>query len=134
MPSSLVTLGKSHPAPQSTPNGQRWLGLLEAWVEPLVQDGHAKMIANYLTQCPNDKPFVLKDPRFSYALTAWMLQLSAKIYICVFRDPLSSANSIVRRCSHFTHFQPMGINILYALQFWECINRRILNKRDYSDN
>ena len=134
MPSPLVTLGKSHPATKFAPNGERWLGLLEDWAEPLVRDDHSKMIANYLAKCPNDKPFVLKDPRFSYALPAWMPQLNSTIYICVFRDPLSVANSIVRMCSHFTHLQPMGINVAYALNLWECINRYILDNLSRSGN
>jgi hypothetical protein len=127
MPSPLVTLGKGAEPTHQAPDDERWLGLLEPWRSPLVQQNHEKMIADYLGQCPNGKPFVLKDPRFSYSLSAWMPQLTNTTYICMFRDPLSTANSIVKMCSNFAHFQPMNVDMAYALALWECMNRRIID-------
>ena len=47
------------------------------------------------------EPYCFKDPRFSYALPAWQPYVNDAIYICVFREPDKTIDSIVKAAKYY---------------------------------
>lgn len=45
-----------------------------------------------------DRPFCFKDPRFSYTLHVWRPYLRDAVFVCVFRDPAVTVDSLLREC------------------------------------
>ena len=126
--SPLITLGRSHPDTRKAPIQEYWLGLLEEGVEPLVDSALRSQMEGYLARCPTGRPFCLKDPQFSYTLSTWLPFFSNVAFVAVFRDPLSTADSLVRMTSRLDHLKPLGIDRDYAVELWTCMNRRIVEQ------
>jgi hypothetical protein len=74
------------------------------------------------------RPFCLKDPRFSYTLSAWRQQAPDARFICVFREPNKTAQSMIaeaRKAEYLRHFK---FDYSAALRVWEAMYARILNQ------
>ncbi len=69
------------------------------------------------------EPFCLKDPRFSYTLPVWRPFLKNTVCICVFRDPASTVQSILKECEKYYPALPMNREI--ALQAWAFMYQHI---------
>ncbi len=54
-------------------------------------------IANLTKQ----EPFCFKDPRFSYTLPAWQPYVKDAVYICVFREPDKTIDSLVKAAKYY---------------------------------
>lgn len=75
----------------------------------------------------SDRPFLLKDPRFSYTLPAWQLYLPADCrFIVVFRHPRRTAESIVRRAEERGYRARLGVTMDTALAIWASTYQSIL--------
>jgi len=73
-------------------------------------------------------PFCFKDPRFSYTLPVWEPFFNAVVYICVFRDPASTAKSILRECNSRKYLKNFIIDFNIALEIWNLMYLHILEK------
>jgi len=72
------------------------------------------------------EPYCLKDPRFSYTLDIWRPFLHNIKYICVFREPIATAHSLVRYCRNIEHYHPLEMTEEMALDLWQCYYTHIL--------
>ena len=84
------------------------------------------------------KPYCLKDPRFSYTLPIWKPYFENTVYVCVFRDPASTATSILKECSsvpHLSHHKT-GIKLSWwqTLKIWHKMYHHILEKHYCNDS
>jgi hypothetical protein len=104
------------------PYGMRWL---------------ARIPLNASMSCPSRlneriklltarEPYCFKDPRFSYTLSIWRPFLRNNIYVCVFRNPVATANSILKVCSVGEYPRGIVMNLERALRVWELMYRHIL--------
>jgi hypothetical protein len=71
-------------------------------------------------------PFCFKDPRFCYTLPAWRPYVSDTVFLCVFREPDRTAQSILKECreADYLHGLPMDFN--GAVAVWTLMYRHIL--------
>ena len=75
------------------------------------------------------QPYCFKDPRFSYTLPVWKKYLSPETrFICVFRAPNITVNSILRECASRKYLKSLYINKEYACKVYCNIYSHILNK------
>jgi hypothetical protein len=72
-------------------------------------------------------PFCFKDPRFSYTLPVWkkLLPEETKMLV-IFRNPVQTADSIVRLCNESPALRHLKINTPIALQAWHSMYSHIL--------
>ena len=75
-------------------NYQHWVAVLRPGVSISCPPAMSRRIAAVAAR----QPFCLKDPRFSYTLSAWRPFIGDALLLCVFRDPAVTAASIVREC------------------------------------
>ena len=74
------------------------------------------------------KPFCFKDPRYSYTLPVWKRFLdNDTIYLCVFREPDITVNSILKECATSPYLRNVYINKKYAYRLWLNIYSHILS-------
>lgn len=75
------------------------------------------------------EPYCFKDPRFAYTLPAWRPLLKDSVYICVFRDPASTALSILKLVKdHIAPINKEHITFEQALDTWTLTYRHILER------
>jgi hypothetical protein len=75
------------------------------------------------------EPYCYKDPRFAYTLPAWRSLLKDSLYVCVFRDPASTALSILKLVKdHIAPIQKEHITFEDALDTWTLTYRHILER------
>ena len=79
------------------------------------------------------EPFCFKDPRFSYTLPVWQPLFSEDTgYICVFRHPAITAQSIVTECHNAPYLQNLKFTFNDGLKVWALMYQHILKKHRYS--
>jgi hypothetical protein len=72
------------------------------------------------------QPYVLKDPRFSVTLPSWRLLMETEArYLAVFRDPMKTADSILRHAEE-NYSPPLDVDLSWALTSWLRTYRRVL--------
>jgi hypothetical protein len=103
---------------------QRWLAQVPLDTNIPCSEDIARRIRN-LTE---GKPYCFKDPRFSYTLPAWRPLLKDTVYICVFRDPASTALSILKECKEAAYLHSLRITFEQALKTWTLMYRHILER------
>lgn len=73
------------------------------------------------------EPFSFKDPRFSYTLPVWAKYLKpGAVFICVFREPDITVNSILKECAARQYLSSLNIRRDSALDVWFNIYAHIL--------
>ncbi len=107
--------------------GQRWMACIppQATLPEPTADVTARMQERLAHQ-----PYCFKDPRFSYTLPLWEPHLNDTVYICVFRHPGETANSMVKECHTAPYMQSLNMDYNKALQVWEAMCNRILTMAD----
>ena len=108
--------------------GQRWLASI-----PLTQPITASdSIQSRIKAVVQHRPYCFKDPRFSYTLDLWRPYLTNPVFVCVFRDPASTALSILKECQTLPKLQhPIrGIRLSWrqTLNIWTLMYEHILFK------
>ena len=97
---------------------QRWLAEVPTKASVSCSSNIADRIENVTTR----EPYCFKDPRFCYTLSAWKPFLKNVVFICVFRDPASTAFSILKECSEVPYLADknigISINQKQALKIW----------------
>ncbi len=73
------------------------------------------------------EPYCFKDPRFSYVLPVWKPFLKDTAFICIFRDPASTALSMLRLAQKASYLQNLSITFQQALNVWTLMYTHILD-------
>lgn len=103
---------------------QRWVARLPVGTDVPCSPRAAARIATEVSQ----SPFCFKDPRFSYTLPAWRSFLKDTVYICVFRDPMATAASIVKECASMPYMSGLLMNTRIAVEVWRLMYEHILRR------
>jgi GT2 family glycosyltransferase len=103
---------------------QRWLAVAE---EPLVFDVPPELAAR-MRRLTERAPFALKDPRFCYTLPAWRAALGPARFVCVFREPALTADSLVRECAEAEYLAGVELDFARALELWCAQYRAVLER------
>jgi GT2 family glycosyltransferase len=114
------------PASQGLRDLQRWLAVVDSRVEAPLAPELARRVRALVARAP----FCFKDPRFAYTLPAWRPELADARLICVFRDPLVSAASIVKECATADYLRGVEMDVERALSIWCAQYRSILELHD----
>jgi len=107
--------------------GQRWL----AEVPLIAKLNCPHEIAERILRHVCREPYCFKDPRFSYTLPVWRTFLRDTVFVCVFRDPGTTAASILKECQNEEYLRSLSINFDRALSVWEMMYRHIVEKHQY---
>jgi hypothetical protein len=112
-----VTPGLSQPV-----YGWRWLAAVPVGVFlPAPAD-----IITRIERQTGRSPFCFKDPRFCYTLPAWRRFLGDAVFLCIFREPARTANSIVQECRQADYLQGLPMDFAAAVAVWTLMYRHIL--------
>lgn len=86
------------------------------------------------TQHQGARPFLRKDPRLCYTLDAWRPQLDRRdvAYVCIFRSPGASANSILKHVDSVRSWRDLGLTYDGALKLWEQSYAHVLRRHRHS--
>ena len=125
--SPYTLAGLPLPDPSEATTG-RYLCLLDPEMSPYAEPRVWRRMEQFFADKPPSQPYCLKDPRLSYTLSCWRPLLADAVFLCVFRDPMSTAKSLVRYCSGFDVLRPLHIDLEHGLELWACMNRRILDQ------
>lgn len=105
---------------------QRWLLSLPPGVNVKCSDSAT---AERIKQVVEKEPFCYKDPRFSYTLPVWKNFLAKDTaYICIFREPGVTVESILKECRSRDYLADLIINRRLAYKVWANIYSHILLK------
>lgn len=103
---------------------QQWLLSLPAQT---IVDYSNDQIQKRIQSALSKQPFCYKDPRFSYTLPVWKKHLSSQTrFICVFRAPQVTINSILKECANRRYLRNLYIDTEYATQVYVDIYSHIL--------
>jgi hypothetical protein len=112
-----VTPAHSRPA-----YGWRWLAAVPLGTAiPCPADLAARIAAQTARS-----PFCLKDPRFCYTLPAWRPFLPDTVFLCVFREPSRTAQSILKECRSADYLAGLPMDFAGAVEVWTLMYRHIL--------
>ena len=101
---------------------QRWLAAVPLGtniVRPSPMDARIKALVEH-------EPYCFKDPRFSYTLPAWRPFLRDTAFVCVFRDPASTASSILKECADMPYLWDLVMDFEQAIEVWTLMYRHIV--------
>jgi len=101
---------------------QLWLSRLPVGADVPCPDPLADRIRAAVKQ----QPFCFKDPRFCYTLPAWRPYLPHTVFVCVFREPAVTADSILKHCRDEPYLQSLSMTFAGALEIWTLMYRHIL--------
>lgn len=105
-------------------NKQRWLMSLPVNVR--VQNDNPALLER-IRRVTALGPFCYKDPRFCYTLPVWKPFLQPDTaFICVFRKPQVTAESILKECRAREYLKDLYINRRLAFQVWRRMYSHIL--------
>ena len=102
--------------------GFRWAASLPPDIEVSASDAVATRIQVLTVQ----RPFCLKDPRFCHTLPAWRPFIGDAVFICVFREPARTANSIVTEWRRYGRRYAMTYE--RALATWRSAYTQVLDR------
>jgi hypothetical protein len=71
-------------------------------------------------------PFCFKDPRFCYTLPVWRPFLADAVFLCVFRDPARTVNSILKECRTAAYLEGLPMDYAGAIEVWNLMYRHVL--------
>lgn len=80
------------------------------------------------------QPYCFKDPRFSYTLPVWRPYLKNTVFVCVFRDPGSTALSMIKLCQKAQYLSSLKLDFQQALKVWQLMYQHILEIHRYEGN
>jgi hypothetical protein len=102
--------------------GQRWLAKVPVGTT-IPSNQH---LTDQIKRLVKNEPFCFKDPRLCYTLPVWKSHLKNVVFICVFRDPISTINSIMKEVKYEPHLHHFNINSRQALEIWMLMYQHIL--------
>lgn len=108
-------------------------GLSQLWLACVSHD--AEMTSNpsidrKIQKLTGRKPFCFKDPRFCYTLPVWrpFLDENDIVYLCVFRNPADTIDSILRECAGRSYLSTLEMNPERAFSIWHAMYTHVLRK------
>src|ERR1019366_5033717 len=109
-------IGRAWPSHRErTQWSQRWLVTLPRSTRIEATPEQSRRMASLTST----RPYLLKDPRFSYTLNAWRPHLdSSTVFVCMFRDPRRVAASIVKICHTEWYLHSLRMTEDRALHYW----------------
>ena len=102
--------------------GQLWLAPIPVSTNIPTPPG----VKERIEEAVEKQPYCFKDPRFSYTLPAWRPFLKNVVFICVFRDPATTAASILKECRNADYLHDLKITFEQALNVWTLMYKHIL--------
>jgi hypothetical protein len=102
--------------------GQRWLAAVALGTRIPCPD----KIADRIRAVTQHNFYCFKDPRFCYTLPIWRPFLKNAVFICVFRDPASTAISIVQECKEAAYLHTLAMTFARALNVWRLMYCHVL--------
>jgi hypothetical protein len=125
----LFEVTPPHPASNTTapPDSVRWGW---RWLADVPVGTHipcSRPVARHIEALTGNTPFCFKDPRFCYTLPVWRPYLSDCVFLCIFRDPAHTANSIVKVCERGEYLHGLELSFDEALQCWALMYRHVLD-------
>jgi hypothetical protein len=100
--------------------GERWLAVLPPQVD--VEAPAAARDAQAAAVPPS--PFCCKDPRFGYTLDSWRPFFGDPLFVCVFRHPLATAESIAGQ----VRYGDLRVERSTAIEIWRVVYERVLGR------
>lgn len=94
--------------------GQRWLAHVPVGTPMPCPDGTDARIEAVTRRLP----YCFKDPRFCYTLPVWRPFLKDAVFVCVFRDPSTTAASILKECREASYLRTLRISFSRAIKIW----------------
>jgi hypothetical protein len=107
---------------------QRWLAAVP--VDKEIRSTPALMAR--MVRLTAQHPYCFKDPRFSYTLPAWRLVLDQARFVCIFRHPAATAQSILRERQDEPALHSLSLDFGQALRIWTLMYRHILERHCYA--
>ena len=74
------------------------------------------------------RPFCFKDPRFCYTLPAWRPSVGHAVFLCVFRHPAETAQSILKECARAGYLKSLAMSFERAVEVWTLMYRHVLRQ------
>jgi hypothetical protein len=104
--------------------GQRWLAPVPLSVRIPTPD-HIIPRIRLKTLHP---PYCLTDARFAYTLSVWRPYLKDAVFICVFRDPHTTAQGLLEHCKTHASMHSLRLTYAQAVQVWTLMYQHVLYK------
>jgi hypothetical protein len=108
--------------------GWRWLASVPVGTTIICPPEITKRIAAQTAR----SPFCFKDPRFCYTLPAWRPFVSDAVFLCVFREPARTVQSILKECREADYLQDLSLDFNGAIEVWTMMYRHILEVHRYT--
>ncbi len=106
---------------------QRWLITLPAGTAICSDPALDRRIVAQVSR----RPYLFKDPRFSYTLPAWVPHLSGDTtFLCTFREPLRTVNSIMKIVRDERYLRDIRMTRDRAIYYWTALYSNILYLRE----
>jgi hypothetical protein len=102
--------------------GWRWL----ASVDVGTPTPSESWLDERMAALTSKRPFCFKDPRFCYTLPVWRPFLSDTVFLCIFREPARTANSIVTECRKAEYLSRFPMAFQLAIEVWTLMYQHIL--------
>jgi hypothetical protein len=102
--------------------GQRWLSRVPVGT-PIPCP--VELRARIQTQAMR-APFSFKDPRFCYTLPVWRPFVGDAAFLCIFREPSRTAQSILKECRDVPYLHDLSMSFTRAVQVWILMYRHVL--------
>jgi len=109
---------------------QRWLSRIPVGTEIPCPPSISQQIAA-LTQ---KSPYCFKDPRFSYTLPVWEPFLQNTVFVCIFREPASTALSMLNLSRKAKYLSNLSITFEQAVEVWYLMYKHILDIHSHRGN
>lgn len=103
--------------------GWRWLASVPLRTQISCPSVLKKRIAAQTTR----PPFCFKDPRFCYTLPVWRPFLEDTVYLCVFREPARTAQSMVTTVARGIYLHGLKCDFEKALEIWTLMYQHVLD-------
>ncbi len=115
-------LGRVPPYCTRPRHGERWLARVPVEVTLPPVDHLLPRMAAQLTA----GPYCLKDPRFCYTLPAWRPLLDDPVFLCVFRHPAQTANSMLKVVRNGRVVPDLWMGRRRSLEVWTLMYSHVL--------
>lgn len=102
---------------------QRWLAPLPLGARFDAEPEQVERIRQLAAR----RPFCYKDPRFCYVLPVWRPHLADAAYLCIFRDPAVTVQSILEECRNEPYLHSLAVTREQALRVWRLMYRHVLD-------
>ena len=103
---------------------QRWLAVVDSDANFDASSEQRQRMAELTAR----QPFCFKDPRFCYTLPAWRPYLAKAVFVCVFRHPAATVESILRECREAEYLRSLQLTRAQAYAVWHRMYRAILDR------